>query len=105
MERLIFKCTILNEDGIIEQIGVYDENAVLSDGTGKMHYKVREKQELIDVINELKNSKDAVEFEMMTSDGTEVILVDNKYFRTDGDKNKSNDLLDLNNCKLYSFNG
>lgn len=98
MEKLIFKCTILNDEGVIEKIGVYDENSILDDASGSMHYKVRDKQELIDVIQTLSESE--IGFEMVTDDGTEVILVDEKYFRTDGDKNQENDLLDLMDCSL-----
>jgi len=96
MEKLIFKCTILNDEGVIEKIGVYDENGILDDASGSMHYKVRDKQELIDVIQTLSEN----EFKMETDDETEVILVSGKYFRTDGDENQENDLLDLTDCRI-----
>lgn len=98
INKLLFKCVILNDENVIQYVGIWDVNGIMSDNNGKLHYKVREKQDAIDKINQLIENN--ILFEMVTDDNTQVIIVDNKYFRTDGDKNKKNDLLDLLSCDI-----
>ena len=40
------------------------------------------------------------ELKLQTFEGKSINVVDDKYFRTDGDTNEKNDLLDLPICKL-----
>jgi hypothetical protein len=54
------------------------------------------KSKLIDLIDSLINSGNEVD--VRTIDGTKVYVIDNRYFRTDGDTNDQNDLLDLPTC-------
>lgn len=54
------------------------------------------KSKLIEFIGSLKDSGNEVS--IRTVEGVEVDIIDNRYFRTDGDTNDKNDLLDLPSC-------
>jgi hypothetical protein len=93
MNKLIFLDVTLNSEGVIETITVDDQNNILGFPAGMSTHKLMKKQDLVSLV--LMLYMNGMNLSMETADGTKVTLVDGKYFRTNGDDNVNNDLLDL----------
>lgn len=88
---VIINCISVNSENIIINLGVTfkDENESFDVDITK--------EKLIKTIRKIELS-DKVKILIKTKKGTKVEIINNKYFRTDGDKNKNNDLLDCDKC-------
>ena len=96
---VIIDC-INRKDGVIYELG-FKLTVILAtdDFSGEFDLgdkTIFPKSKLIELIDSLTNSGNEVDIK--TIEGTKVYIVDNRYFRTDGDNNDKNDLLDLPAC-------
>ena len=90
-----FLCIQLNEKGVIEYIKINLAANGEDEGTS-----VISKSDLIEKIKDINSMTYVKELKLQTFEGKSINVVDDKYFRTDGDTNEKNDLLDLPICKL-----
>lgn len=87
-------CVNKDKDGVIINVGVINEKL---NEKGQKTYSSKKKEDFIKEVRDLEKKGNDVEIK--TTEGTKVHIVKDKYLRTDGDKLKDNDLLDLRECK------
>ena len=89
MKKVVIYCIQMDENGIIRYLEtVQDEKDSKT--------LLWEKETLIKWLNHQKSIN--INVNLITLNKTRVELIKNKYFRTDGDQNAENDLLDLDPC-------
>jgi hypothetical protein len=89
----VIYCLKKDINGVNEKIGVINETL---NEKGKKTYSTIKKEDFIKDVKQLESNGFVVN--IIKEDGIKIHIVNNKYLRTDGDKYKHNDLLEIKEC-------
>lgn len=93
---MLIYCIEKDKNGIISNLGWTYEESDNVEGETPNVYKSTLKEEFI---KQAKSNN--LEDNIRTTKNDNVSIISDKYLRTDGDKNKHNDMLDLDNCDEF----
>lgn len=93
---MLIYCIEKDKNGSISNLGWAYETSDNVEGGKPNKYKNTSKEEFI---KQAKSNN--LEDKIRTTKNDNVSIISDKYLRTDGDKNKHNDMLDLDSCDKF----